>query len=71
MADIETITHIRTTDGVEHPLDAQYLNGHPASYFQQKNLVSSVDENSTDDQYPSAKCIYDIVGDIKSLLNKK
>ena len=34
MSDIETITHIRTTDGVEHPLDAQYLGGRPASDFQ-------------------------------------
>ena len=70
MADIETITYIKTLDNVSHPLDAQYLNGHPASNFQLKNLVTSIDSNSSDSQYPSAKCVYDIIGDIKSLLNK-
>lgn len=32
------------------------------------NLVTSLSEASTDTQYPSAKCVYDIVGDIESLL---
>lgn len=32
------------------------------------NLVTSIDENSTDSQYPSAKCVYDLVGDINSAL---
>ena len=32
------------------------------------NKVTSIDENSTDTQYPSAKCVYDIVGDIESIL---
>lgn len=70
MADIETITYIKTLDNILYPLDAQYLNGHPASDFQLKNLVTSIDSNSSDSQYPSAKCVYDIIGDIKSLLNK-
>lgn len=33
------------------------------------NLVTSLSAQSTDTQYPSAKCIYDIVGDIESLLS--
>lgn len=32
------------------------------------NLVTSVSSSSTDSQYPSAKCLYDLVGNIESLL---
>lgn len=32
------------------------------------NLVTSVSNTSTDTQYPSAKCVYDLVGDIETLL---
>lgn len=32
------------------------------------NKVTSISSSSTDDEYPSAKCVYDIVGDIESLL---
>lgn len=33
------------------------------------NKVPSISSTSTDDQYPSAKCVYDVVGDIESLLS--
>lgn len=33
------------------------------------NKVTSLDANSTDTQYPSAKCVYDLVGDIETLIN--
>lgn len=32
------------------------------------NKVTSLSSASTDTQYPSAKCVYDLVGDIESLL---
>ena len=32
------------------------------------NLVTSISSSSTDSQYPSAKCLYDLVGDIETLL---
>ena len=32
------------------------------------NLVTSISSQSTDAQYPSAKCVYDIVGNIETLL---
>lgn len=32
------------------------------------NKVTSLSSSSTDTQYPSAKCVYDIVGDIETLL---
>lgn len=35
---------------------------------QDANLVTSISSASTDTQYPSAKCVYDIVGDIDTLL---
>lgn len=34
------------------------------------NLVTSISSLSTDTQYPSAKCVYDIIGDIESLLSQ-
>jgi hypothetical protein len=34
------------------------------------NLVTYIDENSTDEQYPSAKLLYNIVGDCSNLLNE-
>ena len=33
------------------------------------NLVTNISSSSTDTQYPSAKCVYDIVGDIESAIN--
>ena len=32
------------------------------------NLTTSLSSSSTDTQYPSAKCVYDLVGDIESVL---
>lgn len=34
----------------------------------QSNKVTSISSSSTDAEYPTAKCVYDIVGDIESLL---
>lgn len=39
-----------------------------AGFQTTSNLVTSLSSLSTDTQYPSAKCVYDIVGDIESLL---
>ena len=33
------------------------------------NLVTSISSSSTDTQYPSAKCVYDIIGDIETTIN--
>ena len=33
------------------------------------NLVTSLSSASTDSQYPSAKCVYDIIGDVEALLS--
>jgi hypothetical protein len=33
------------------------------------NKVTSLSAQSTDTQYPSAKCVYDIIGDVETLIN--
>lgn len=37
-------------------------------YQTTSNLVTSISSASTDTQYPSAKCVYDIIGDIETVL---
>ena len=32
-------------------------------------LVTSIGASSTDLEYPSAKCIYDLIGDLETILN--
>ena len=34
------------------------------------NKVTEINENSTDIEYPSAKCVYDLIGDVEELLTK-
>lgn len=50
-------------------VNVDYLNTQLAGYQTTSNLVTSVSSSSTDTQYPSAKCVYDIVGDIETLIN--
>lgn len=38
------------------------------TYEQTTNKVTSLSSNSTDTQYPSAKCVYDLIGDVETLL---
>lgn len=33
------------------------------------NKVTSISSASTDTQYPSAKCVYDLIGDVETLLS--
>lgn len=69
MADIETINSIKIGDTI-HPIETNTLGGKTSDKFQEKNLVSSISESSTDLQYPSAKCVYDLLNDINTLLSK-
>ena len=34
------------------------------------NKVTSISSNSTNDQYPSAKCVYDLIGNLENLLSE-
>ena len=57
----ESISYIRIGEN-EHPIDAATLNGKEASEFQEGGeIVRSIDQNSTDEQIPSARCIYGII----------
>ena len=44
------------------PVSAQYLVEYAG------NKVTSIDSYSTDMQYPSAKCVFDMIGDVESVL---
>lgn len=46
------------------------LNESLSNYELLSNKVNSISSTSTDDEYPSAKCMYDIVGNIESLLGE-
>ena len=35
----------------------------------EKNKVTTISAASTDAQYPSAKCVYTLIGDIETLIN--
>lgn len=39
------------------------------TYEQLANKVAFIDEESTDIQYPTAKCIYDLVGNVEQALD--
>jgi hypothetical protein len=54
-----------TTDGT----DASWSSIDLSNYQTTTNLVTSISSSSTDSQYPSAKLLYDTVGDIESLIN--
>ena len=44
------------------------LNNTLSNYELISNKVTSLSSSSTDNEYPSAKCVYDIIGDVESLL---
>ena len=66
--DIETISYIDLGDGQIHPIDAVTVGGKSASDFQENNLVTVINASSDDQHYPSAKCMWDIIGDIEARL---
>jgi hypothetical protein len=53
------ISHIRLNDILDHPIDAVTVGGKETGEI--GNLVTSIDSNSTDEEYPSAKCVYNII----------
>lgn len=71
----ETISYINLGDGQgDHPIDAVTVGGKTLSDlegdFQLKsNIVTSLSSASTDTEYPSAKCIYDIIGNLEQRLS--
>jgi len=65
------------TQGIQGTQGEQGVQGEPGpqgpavdltGYQTTSNLVTTLDSSCTDTQYPSAKCVYDVLGDIESLL---
>lgn len=55
----ESISYINFGDGINHPIDA--LTVGTKSISEIGTLVTSINGSSTDSQYPSAKCIYEMI----------
>ena len=64
----ESISYINLGDGENHPIDAVTVGGKSASDFQESMLVTTIDVNSDDVHYPSARAVYMVLGDIESRL---
>ena len=60
-----TLATVATTGAYSDLTGTPTLTG----FEQTSNKVTSISSSSTDTQYPSAKCVYDIVGDIETLIN--
>ena len=57
-----------TNNNWQNPYVSSVVNQNLANKEDKSNKVTSLSASSTDTQYPSAKCVYDIVGNIESLL---
>lgn len=72
-AQIATSKQVHLEDESDMPAspdaDTLYLiDEQPVAFEVMSNKVTSLSSSSTDTQYPSAKCVYDLVGDIETLL---
>lgn len=61
IANKDSSTFYYITDGTE-------TNNGDGDCEKLSNKVNTINSSSTDTQYPSAKCVYDLVGDIERLL---
>ena len=60
---IEPISYIQLNDGLDtHPIDAVSIEGKLISDFQEAGkIVQTINASSTDEEIPSARCIYELV----------
>jgi len=64
----KSIQYINLGDGQgDRPIDAVTVGGKSAAEI--GTLVTSIDSSSTDSEYPSAKCVYDLMGDLETRLS--
>lgn len=73
-AQIATSKRVHLQDESDMPAspdpDTEYLiDETPGEFEETANKVTSLSSSSTNTQYPSAKCVFDLVGDIETLLN--
>ena len=67
-ANENSIQYINIGDGEgNRPIDAVTVGGKSISEIGE--LVTSIDSSSTDSQYPSAKCMYTLIGTIETQLS--
>ena len=57
------------TDATEDALDNKADTSDLGDKQDKSNLVTSLSSSSTDTEYPSAKCVYDLIGDINNALD--
>lgn len=50
-------------------LDTEAVTTKLASKQDTSNLTTTLSAESTDLQYPSAKCVYDIIGNLEEIIN--
>ena len=60
-----TLATVATTGAYSDLTGTPNLSGYQVT----SNLVTSLSNVSTDVQYPSAKCVYDLVGDVETLIS--
>ena len=67
----ETITeNTSTNDYIPTALAvSQYVDPRFSTKQDKSNMVTVLSEESTDAQYPSAKCVYDLVGNLEDIIN--
>lgn len=61
-----TLATVATTGAYSDLTGTPSLSGYQTT----SNLVTSISSLSTDSQYPSAKCMYDLIGDVETLLSQ-
>lgn len=64
--EIESISYIKLNDGQNHPIDAMSVGGKTKEQI--GDLVTTINSESTDTQYPSAKCMWTIYGQLEDRL---
>ena len=64
--DATNAKNLKKSDGTT--ISADSINTKLENMEDITNKVTTLDSSSTDTQYPSAKCVYDLVGDVESLL---
>ena len=67
-ADKEKVYNLKTVATTGSYNDLTNKPTIPAEPESASNKVTSLSDQSTDIQYPSAKCVYDLVGDVESVL---
>ena len=71
-AEVGTLSNLTTTVKTDLVSAINEVNGNTTTLGTNKedksNKVTTLSGSSTDTQYPSAKCVYDLIGDIESIL---